>query len=144
MDREANEGTQYCWAHFMPMEDPGRGPVLVLGMPFLRKFYTVFDFGNQAIGFALARQPPRDDGASAEPAQDLVVNGSFVPQPAAQLAEAPPPQQETTHKSSEGLEGNSSLGHGQGTMPLLACRGACYSPRAPPNAADSETAKHAS
>merc|ERR1719162_2200965 len=56
MDREASEGKDYCWAHFMPMGNTGRGPVLVLGMPFLRTFYTVFDIENQAVGFAQAVQ----------------------------------------------------------------------------------------
>ena len=36
MDRELSEGAEYCWAHLMPIGDTGRGPVLVLGMPFLR------------------------------------------------------------------------------------------------------------
>jgi len=32
----------------------GKGPSLILGMPFLRRFYTVFDQGQSRIGFALA------------------------------------------------------------------------------------------
>lgn len=32
----------------------GKGPNLILGYPFLRKYYTVFDHGQSRIGFALA------------------------------------------------------------------------------------------
>lgn len=32
----------------------GKGPALVLGYPFLRKYYTVFDVSQSRIGFALA------------------------------------------------------------------------------------------
>jgi len=152
MDREASEGTQYCWAHFMPMEDPGRGPVLVLGMPFLRKFYTAFDLGSQAVGFALARQPPRDDEADAEELQDRVINGSFVPPPpppqspqaaigAISAASSPNVGKEVSQGSPEKLLANRSADSSQGTLPLLACRGTCHTPRAPRQAADAVTAK---
>jgi hypothetical protein len=111
MDRETNNGTDFCWLHMIPMEDTGRGPVLVLGMPFLRKFYSVFDFENKAVGFAVARQPNR----TTEGPVDKLVNGSFqmpteAPQEAAPLKEARPSK-------------NSS--HGS-VVPLLACRGACF------------------
>lgn len=32
-------------------------PLFILGTPFLRKYYTVFDHEQQRIGFALAKQP---------------------------------------------------------------------------------------
>jgi len=36
-------------------------PTFVLGYPFLRRYYTVFDYGKRRVGFALARrgeEPP--------------------------------------------------------------------------------------
>merc|ERR1719335_2017649 len=39
MDRQHDpklpKGVENCWAHLMPVGDTGRGPVFVLGMPFL-------------------------------------------------------------------------------------------------------------
>jgi len=42
-----------CSLALMPMDGPG---VLVLGEPFLRKFYTVYDAKDRRVGFAPARQ----------------------------------------------------------------------------------------
>merc|ERR1719191_2521333 len=60
MDRSRDEtmpkGVETCWAHLMPIGDTGRGPVFVLGMPFLRSFYTAYDVREKRIGIAVARQ----------------------------------------------------------------------------------------
>jgi len=58
MDRSQDDhapGTQTCWAHMMPIGDMGRGPIFVMGMPFLRAFYTAFDVQQKRIGFAVAK-----------------------------------------------------------------------------------------
>lgn len=44
-----------CWAHLMPVGDTGRGAIFVLGMPFLRAFYTVYDMKAKQVGIAKAR-----------------------------------------------------------------------------------------
>jgi hypothetical protein len=58
MDREHDatlpQGTDNCWAHLMPVGDTGRGPIVVLGMPFMRAFYTAYDAGQKRIGIASA------------------------------------------------------------------------------------------
>jgi hypothetical protein len=120
MDRELSEGAEYCWAHLMPIGDTGRGPVLVLGMPFLRKFYTVFDQGKGALGFALARQPNGTSG----PIADKMVNGSFVLPKAAAAAAAAAPSNATAAGRKPTPKKLSA--HGVKTVPLLACRGECF------------------
>lgn len=60
LDRDADNGTEtgeWCFLHLMPMKDTGRGPIFLLGMPFLRKFYTAFDLRGPRLGFAVAKQP---------------------------------------------------------------------------------------
>jgi hypothetical protein len=57
MDRSQNghqNGTESCWAHLMPVGDTGRGAIFVLGMPFMRVFYTAYDVKQKRIGFAQA------------------------------------------------------------------------------------------
>lgn len=53
------KGVDRCWGHLLPVRDTGRGPIFVLGMPFLRAFYTVYDVRASKIGIAKAsRSPP--------------------------------------------------------------------------------------
>jgi len=54
-DPASPPGVDSCWAHLMPIGDTGRGPILVLGMPFLRTFYTAYDVQEKRIGIAKAR-----------------------------------------------------------------------------------------
>lgn len=64
-----NDGV-YCWPHLIPMPETAKGAAFVLGMPFLRAFYSVFDVAGSRLGFAKARQPKAaasSKGASAKP-----------------------------------------------------------------------------
>jgi len=47
----------YCWPHLIPMPETAKGAAFVLGMPFLRAFYSVFDVTSSRLGFAKAKQP---------------------------------------------------------------------------------------
>jgi hypothetical protein len=67
-DPASSPGVDSCWAHLMPIGDTGRGPILVLGMPFLRTFYTAYDVQEKKIGIATARHVASGDGADLGPA----------------------------------------------------------------------------
>jgi len=54
-DPEHSDGLGNCCAHLMPVGDTGRGAIFVLGMPFLRAFYTVYDVEAKRIGIAKAK-----------------------------------------------------------------------------------------
>jgi len=120
MDRESADGVEYCWAHLLPMEDTGRGPVLVLGMPFLRKFYTVFDVQSKVLGFATAHQPNMTALTSRPAATDVMVNGTF------QLRRTEADDQTAAAAPHGGRPIASSRTRLRGTVPLLACRGDCF------------------
>lgn len=45
----------YCWPHFIAAPETGKGGALILGMPFLRAYYTTFDAEGQRVGFARAQ-----------------------------------------------------------------------------------------
>lgn len=57
----------FCRASLLPVDlKPPLGPnIFVWGEPVLRRFYTVYDWGERRIGFGLAKQPlgPSVDGA---------------------------------------------------------------------------------
>jgi len=58
-------GMQTCWAHMMPVGDTGRGPIFVLGMPFMRAFYTAYDVKEKRIGIAKANHKAVGDSKAS-------------------------------------------------------------------------------
>lgn len=51
----SNEGS-YCDVSLMDLDvPPPKGPLFVFGIPFLQKYYTVYDHANSKVGFAVAR-----------------------------------------------------------------------------------------
>lgn len=52
MDQVVLSDGVFCWPHLVPMPPTAKGPVLVLGLPFLRAFTTVFDVADRRLGFA--------------------------------------------------------------------------------------------
>jgi cathepsin D len=51
----SNDGT-YCDVSLMDLDvPPPKGPLFVFGIPFLQKYYTVYDHANSKVGFAVAR-----------------------------------------------------------------------------------------
>lgn len=62
----------YCRADMLPRGInglPGSDEAtrtFVWGKPVLQRYYTVYDWGTKNIGFALARQPPRNNSIASE------------------------------------------------------------------------------
>lgn len=45
-----------CSVALMPLDvPPPKGPLFVFGMPFLQRFYTVYDVANRRVGFGVAK-----------------------------------------------------------------------------------------
>merc|ERR1719235_2142366 len=66
-------GVDSCWAHLMPIGDTGRGPIMVLGMPFLRAFYTAYDVKQKKIGIAVANHNKEPKKEPVGAANELLV-----------------------------------------------------------------------
>jgi len=46
----------YCRVAFMDLDiPPPKGPIFVFGIPFLTKYFTVYDHDNSRVGFAVAK-----------------------------------------------------------------------------------------
>merc|ERR1719327_1939781 len=73
-------GPKTCLFTWMDVKDTGKGPLVVLGMPFLRKYYTVFDFkeGAPRLGFARARHGAAD--APVDPKAKKYVDVPLTPE----------------------------------------------------------------
>jgi len=49
-------GSQECFSQFLKLDlPPPKGPLLLLGDPFLKKYYSVFDRDTLKMGFALSK-----------------------------------------------------------------------------------------
>ncbi|CAE8654853.1 unnamed protein product [Polarella glacialis] len=66
-----------CQPSLMPLELPEPlGPKLFIwGEPVLRKYYTVYDWGQKRIGFGLAVHSAEEDAAATEDAKKLPARG---------------------------------------------------------------------
>jgi saccharopepsin len=55
-----------CDVAFMPLDvPPPNGPLFVLGIPFLQRFYTVYDTEARKIGFGVSKHRGQSDGTAA-------------------------------------------------------------------------------
>lgn len=67
-------GAKECSVAFMPLDvPPPKGPLFVFGIPFLAKFYTIYDAAARRVGFSVARQPSHTSEQAAERARALLV-----------------------------------------------------------------------
>lgn len=61
-----------CDVSLMPLDvPPPQGPLFVFGIPFLQKFYTVYDQDTRRVGFAAARH----NGQAMNHSASLIVDG---------------------------------------------------------------------
>jgi len=81
--QETEPGKMGCWLGLLPVPDTGKGPLVVLGYPFLRQVYTVLDAGDTPrVGFAPAKhggKAEHDDHlqlAAVRPSVDVLTNSS--------------------------------------------------------------------
>ncbi|CAK0867163.1 unnamed protein product [Prorocentrum cordatum] len=68
-----------CRASLLPVDGDAEvlGPkAWILGEPLLRKYYTVYDYRRQRVGFSLAEQPDEQTAAAAEGARRHTVYGA--------------------------------------------------------------------
>lgn len=56
-----------CSLQIVPLDvPPPRGPVYIFGDPLLQKYYTIYDYTNQQVGFAEAQHGVQAAGSSAD------------------------------------------------------------------------------
>merc|ERR1719362_1435494 len=73
-------GMVYCAVSLMKLDvPPPKGPLLVLGLPFLMRYYTVFDQENGQVGFAEAKRVGATPGLLQVPAGALSQEGNLPP-----------------------------------------------------------------
>eukprot|EP00747_Dinoflagellata_sp_TGD_P211152 gnl/TRDRNA2_/TRDRNA2_84354_c0_seq4.p1 gnl/TRDRNA2_/TRDRNA2_84354_c0~~gnl/TRDRNA2_/TRDRNA2_84354_c0_seq4.p1 ORF type:complete len:435 (+),score=110.28 gnl/TRDRNA2_/TRDRNA2_84354_c0_seq4:111-1415(+) len=66
-----DKGSDGCEVSLMPLDvPPPNGPLFIFGDPFLRKYYTSYDRGQNRVGFAAARHM----GVSEEETSTLLVS----------------------------------------------------------------------
>jgi hypothetical protein len=64
--QKTKNGQDGCWLGLLPVPDTGKGPLVVLGYPFLRQVYTVLDAGpTPKVGFASQKKTGAKDQKGA-------------------------------------------------------------------------------
>lgn len=74
-----------CHVSLMSLDvPPPKGPLFVFGIPFLQKFFTVYDHANGRVGFAIAKHDGQEPESLVSVSQhDLTSGTSFEQQNAA-------------------------------------------------------------
>jgi len=73
-------GMVYCSLSLIKLDvPPPKGPLLVFGLPFLTRYYTVFDAENGQLGFAEAKHPGASAGLLQVPAGAPSQEGNPLP-----------------------------------------------------------------
>lgn len=82
-----------CQISLMALDvPPPRGPMFVLGIPFLQKFVTVYDNDKRRVGFGVARHKGQSEAKAASLLQDATaVHGRAAVAAAARAPASAPP-----------------------------------------------------
>jgi len=66
----------YCDVSLVSLDvPPPKGPLFVFGIPFLQKYYTVYDYSTTRVGFAIAKH------VDEQPEMLLEINGARTRKP---------------------------------------------------------------
>jgi len=64
VDRSDDGESSYCTLSLMALDvPPPKGPLFVFGIPFLQKYYTVYDHASKRVGLAAARHQGQESEA---------------------------------------------------------------------------------
>lgn len=70
----------HCDVSLMPLDvPPPKGPLFVFGIPFLQKFYTVYDQANRRVGFGVAKHAHQDVAKASTLLVDIGVQRDVHP-----------------------------------------------------------------
>jgi len=80
-----------CRSLLLPvdMQEPLGPLIFIWGEPVLRKYYTVYDWDAQRVGFSIAGDPGAGMGALGAPPPDSLASGAPLPPAAKAVASAP-------------------------------------------------------
>mmetsp|Transcript_75880 Transcript_75880/g.162782 ORF Transcript_75880/g.162782 Transcript_75880/m.162782 type:complete len:201 (-) Transcript_75880:107-709(-) len=71
-----SQGSGYCDVSLMNLDvPPPKGPLFVFGIPFLQKYYSVYDHDNNRVGFAVAKHKGETPEVLVEVNEPVVHHG---------------------------------------------------------------------
>jgi len=102
-----------CAPTIAPMQlPPNLGSMWILGQPFLRKYYSVYDAKTWRVGLGLAAHAPKRPAAPT---------ASSAPKPMQQQPQPPPPPRATAAQRERCQDSSQPLPHAAAAQPIQGC-----------------------